>query len=175
MKVPAKKGLASHLYRVLHMRRRPGKEGGEQLKGSRKKHVPVGKIGEDVSTGTRSSRTTQVKRTQGTEWATGQTAQPEAISASTRLRDPSARVFSELEAKTKDSGKARVRRGGRGQRAWHARKGPLENLGGPSISCKTHGRKHPTNDKEAGEKDDWGVGSMRSTQRVGKPFTGGRH
>ncbi len=152
-------------------------KGGKRQLESRKGTYGTGRnAGSDPCQQTeRRCRTTLAKRIQGTIWAVGETALPEAEAVSLRLRISVAMVF-------------------RGQKPTRRARKRLE-LGRPVgiIGCGTYGEEcrrtwetsaPPANpssrspqqrkEDEGKGKSSWGVRSTRSTQRMNKTFTGGR-
>ncbi len=175
-----KKGLTSHFYRVLHLRRRPVKKRRKEIKYWKKRERNTSlerKTGKSVSTKASLSRTTLVKRTQGIIWATGQTVMLEAKSASITSRNPLASEFCEHEAKIKDSEKGESLEKRTGSKGVARIKRIVKELGRSQHLLKSHIRKCPTNERRRTPRVNqvWEVGSINSTQRVGEPLTGGRN
>ncbi len=114
-------------------------KGGErrQLESRKRKHGTGKTAGSDPCQQiARRCRTTHAKRTQGTIWAVGETALPEAENSPVMIKKVGGDGVLCPEANTKSSLLVRAWRAGRDNRVWHVWRGMSESLGGLSTSCK---------------------------------------
>lgn len=154
-------------------------KGGErrQLEGRKRKHG-TGKESriDPCQQIARRCRTTLAKRTQGTIWAVGETALPEAECSLVKIEKVGGNGVSWPEANTKSAQKVSARKADRDDRVWHVWRGVSKNLGGPGTSCKTQEQVVFIDERRwrGRVKQARGVRSTHSTQRMNKTFTGGR-